>query len=30
MQMLIRCRLKAADGATVNQEVWHTIHRIPQ
>lgn len=30
MQMLIRCRLKAADGAPVNQEVWHTIHKVPQ
>lgn len=30
MQMLIRCRMKAADGAPINQELWHTIHKIPQ
>ena len=30
MQMLIRCRMKAADGAPIQQELWHTIHKIPQ
>jgi hypothetical protein len=30
MQMLLRCRMKAADGAPINQDVWHTINKIPQ
>jgi hypothetical protein len=30
MQMLLRCRMKAADGAPINQDVWHTMNKIPQ
>jgi hypothetical protein len=29
MQMLIRFRIKAADGAAVSQEIWHTINQVP-
>jgi len=29
MQMLIRFRIKAADGSPVSQEIWHTINRVP-
>jgi hypothetical protein len=29
MQMLVRVRIKAADGSAVSQDVYHTIHRVP-
>jgi hypothetical protein len=29
MQMLIRFRIRGADGAPLSQELWHTIHRVP-
>jgi hypothetical protein len=29
-QMLIRFRIKAADGTPLSQEIWHTIHTVPQ
>jgi hypothetical protein len=29
-QMLIKFRIKAADGTPLSQEIWHTIHKIPQ
>jgi len=29
MQMLIRYKLRAVDGAPVQQEIWHTIHKVP-
>ena len=29
MQMLIRYKLRAADGTPINQEIWHTIHKVP-
>ena len=30
MQMLIRFKIKAADGTPINQEIWHTIHKVPE
>lgn len=30
MQMMIRLKLKAADGGAMNAEVYNTIHRIPE
>jgi hypothetical protein len=29
MQMLIRYKLRSADGLPVQQEIWHTINKIP-
>jgi hypothetical protein len=29
-QMMIRFKIKAADQTPISQEVWHTIHRVPQ
>ena len=29
MQQRVKLNLKAADGAEVQQEVWHTIHKVP-
>ena len=29
MQMLIRFRIKAADGTPISQEIWHTINKVP-
>jgi len=29
MQMLLRCRMKAADGAPLSQEILQTIHTVP-
>lgn len=29
MQQRVKLSLKAADGAEVTQEVWHTIHKVP-
>ena len=29
MQMLIRFRIKSADGAPISQEIWHTINKVP-
>src|SRR5258708_36402816 len=29
MQMLIKCRIKTADGAPLSQEIWQTIHTVP-
>jgi hypothetical protein len=29
MQMLIRFKIKAADGVPISQEIWHTIHKVP-
>ena len=29
MQQRVKLSVKAADGAEVQQEVWHTIHKIP-
>ena len=30
MQMLLRFRIAAADGSPISQEIWHTIHKIPE
>jgi hypothetical protein len=29
-QMLIKFRIKAGDGSPLSQEIWHTIHTVPQ
>jgi hypothetical protein len=29
MQMKIKFRIRAADGAPISQEIWHTINRVP-
>jgi hypothetical protein len=29
MQMKIKFRIRAADGAAISQEIWHTINRVP-
>ena len=29
MQQRVKLNVKAAEGAEVSQEVWHTIHRVP-
>ncbi|HVE38733.1 MAG TPA: DUF6797 domain-containing protein [Planctomycetota bacterium] len=29
MQMKIKFRMRAADGAPISQEIWHTINRVP-
>jgi len=29
MQLLLRIRIKGADGSAVNQDVWSTIHKVP-
>jgi hypothetical protein len=29
MQMRLRCKIKAADGRAVDQDIHNTIHRVP-
>jgi len=29
MQMMIRFKIRSADGAPISQEIWHTIHKVP-
>jgi hypothetical protein len=29
MQMVIKFRIRSADGAAISQEIWHTINRVP-